>query len=429
MSEDLLHFVWKYKKFSLQDLSTSDGEQLFIKNVGTHNRLAGPDFFNAQIQIGKQLWAGNVEIHINASDWYAHHHEQDTNYNNVILHVVWENDVLVFREDHTCIPTLVLKDSLDADLLSAYQNLFNSNSNSFINCERQLPAYDSFHLKHWLERLYFERLEYKSMLILELCHQYKNDWESVTFTLLMKSFGSKINGESFFDIAQNIDFSVIRKIKDNITYLESTLFGMAGFLNDETCLDTYYLNLKATYQFLKNKHRLPQMGVQQPHFFKLRPANFPTLRLSQLAALYHSQQNLFNRIIKAECLEELYQIFEVTASAYWECHFTFGKIAKKSAKRLSKKFIDLIIINTVLPLKFCYAKYKGHSTPGVFLEIIMAIQKENNSVVNSFEMHGVRTKNAMDSQALLQLYNTYCARNKCLQCAIGGRLLNRKAQV
>lgn len=427
MKEDLLHFIWKYKKLQLADLITTKNESVIIIDTGVHNHLSGPDFFNAKINIDGQLWAGNVEIHLNASDWYAHHHEKDPNYNNVILHVVWEDDAEIFRTDSSIIPTLELKNYISKDLLGAYQKLLHQKGTTFINCEKDILTVDDFLFENWLDRLYFERLERKSNFVFELLEESKNNWEQVLFAMLLKNFGLKINGPAFLSLAQALDFSAVRKLQNDRVQLESVLFGMSHLLNDETILDEYYVHLKKEFRYLKSKLDLKEESVQKPEFFKLRPPNFPTIRLSQMAGLYSKHQNLFSKLIHASKLEQLYEIFDVNANAYWNTHFTFGKSSKKSIKRLTRKFVDLLTINTILPLKFCYATHLGKDVNGQIFEIISQIAAEGNSVVSNFRSLKIPVKNAMESQALLQLYNAYCTKNRCLQCVVGNSLLNRNS--
>ncbi len=422
MREDLLHFIWKYRKLQLTDLVTSKNQAVTILDVGTHNHLAGPDFFNARVNIGGQLWAGNIEIHIKTSDWYVHNHERDNNYNNVILHVVWEDDGAVFRSDNTEIPTLELKNYISDSLLKAYQKLFDKTGVNFINCEKDISQIDDFVFQNWLERLYFERLERKSVLIEELLEKSKNDWEKVFFTLLLKNFGLKINSGSFLSLAQALDFSIIRKTQSNVLQLESLLFGLAGLLENDSS-DEYSNKLKKEHNYLRHKFDLSSKGIQKPEFFKLRPSNFPTIRLSQFANLYAEHQNVFSEIIGASTSKEIYTIFEISASKYWNNHFTFGKESKKSIKKLTKNFVDLIIINTVLPIKLSYAKHMGNDINDEVIQIVSNIEKEKNNVVSGFENIGTSVINAKDSQAILQLYNEYCTKNKCLQCVVGNSLL------
>lgn len=423
MKEDLLHFIWKYKKLQLDDLFGTNNEPIDIVETGIHNQLAGPDFFNAKVNIDGQLWAGNVEIHLKSSDWYAHNHEQDANYNNVILHVVWEDDGAVFRSDNSEIPTLELRNYIPNGLLDAYQNLFDKRGVRFINCEKSIAQVDAFMFENWLERLYFERLQRKSQLVLELLERSKNDWEQVLFALLLKNFGLKINGASFLSLAQALDFSTVRKLQSETLMLESVFYGMSHLLDSEEILDDYYIQLKKEYAHVKNKFSLEAGSVQRPEFFKLRPPNFPTIRLSQLANLYSMRQNLFSKVIHASDLDEIYSLFDVSASAYWNEHFTFGKTSKKSVKKLTKKFIDLLIINSLLPLKFCYAQHQGKEANEEIIQIISQIKKEENSIITNFKNHGISIANAKESQAILQLYNEYCTKNKCLQCVVGSSLL------
>jgi len=425
VQEDLLHFIWKYKKLQLADLLTSKGEQIQIHEVGTHNHLSGPDFFNAKLEIDSQLWAGNVEIHLKSSDWYAHDHEQDPNYNNVILHVVWEADGEVFRSDNSQIPTLELKNFIPTDVLNAYENLFDKSKKSFVNCEKDISNVDTFTIQNWLERLYFERLERKSVLIEELLQESKNDWEQVLFTLFLKNFGLNINGEAFLSLAKAIDFSVVRKLQSNVLYLESVFYGMSHLLNDESVPDKYYLQLQREFNHQKSKFNLEEEGVQKPEFFKLRPPHFPTIRLSQLANLYNKHDNLFHKIIATTNVKDLYVMFEIVASSYWDDHFTFGTVSKKSSKKLTKKFIELLIINTILPVKFCYAKYQGKAIDDEILGIISKLKAEDNSVVSNFKNVGLAVESVKDSQALIQLYNEYCTKNRCLKCAVGSKLIGK----
>ncbi|MDT7827831.1 DUF2851 family protein [Pricia sp. S334] len=424
LREDLLHFIWKYRKLCTTELVGTNNEPIRIVEPGIHNHLAGPDFFNAKLSIDGQLWAGNVEIHLSSSDWYAHHHERDSNYDNVILHVVWEDDAAVFYSDNSQIPTLELRNYISQNLLDDYQNLFDRNGTGFINCEKHIAEIDTFLLDNWLERLYFERLERKATLVLELLETSKNDWEQVLFALLLKNFGLKVNGSPFLSLAQALDFSTVRKLQFDSLTLESVFYGMSHLLDSDEIFDDYYIRLKKEYVYSRKKFDLKADAVQKPHFFKLRPPNFPTIRLSQLANLYATHQNLFSRVIHATDLSEIRSLFNVSASGYWNRHYTFGKPSRKSTKKLTGKFIDLLVINSLLPLKFCYARHQGKDANEEIIQIISQIKKEENSVIANYERVGVGIENAKESQALLQLYNEYCTQNKCLQCAVGSRLLH-----
>lgn len=420
MKEDFLHYLWKFKKFDTLNLKTCNQEEITISNVGQYLELAGPDFFNAQITIGNQKWAGNVEIHIKSSDWYIHHHEKDAGYENVILHVVWNHDTEIYRSNNSEIPVLELKKYVSADIVNNYQKLLTPKS--WIFCEKQLKEIPQFTLINWQERLFFERLERKAKPILELLESTNNDWEAVLFCLLAKNFGLNTNGEIFLKIAQSIPFSVIRKECFEVENLESLLFGSAGLLDAEK-EDAYFKDLKFRYFYLLHKHQIEKRCIEPVQFFKHRPDNFPTIRLSQLANLYHKQQNLFSKISDLNSVEAIYEVFSVSVAAYWQTHYQFDKESPKKKKALTKSFMDLIILNTVIPLQFAYAKSQGKEISEDLITILNDVESEKNSIVEKFSSFGLRAKNAFETQSLLQLKNEYCNKNKCLECAIGMELL------
>lgn len=332
--------------------------------------------------------------------------------------------LLFFRKDGSQIPTLEVKQYVSNDLMSGYHRLMETPNTSFINCEKDLKEVDSFLVQNWLHRLYIERLEHKSKLILELLETSKNDWEAVLFVLLAKNFGSKVNGPYFLDRAKQLDFSMVRKTSNEPLQLEALLFGHFGLLNVQDCTDEYYLKLKKEYEYLVHKFGLVE-NESKPAFFGLRPLNFPTIRISQLVNLYVGGQNIFSKLMVLNSLEDIYQAFSIAAGSYWENSYTFGKISKKRTKKLSKKFIDLLIINTILPLKFCYSKYVGKDWDEELVDLVSTLDREVNSVIKNFEKIGSKTQNALESQAKLELYNNYCSKNKCMQCTIGTHLLNR----
>ena len=423
MQEDFLHYLWKHKKISTTDLKTTKGEKVTIANVGEHNHNAGPDFFNAQLKIGEQLWAGNLEIHIKSSDWYLHNHETDSNYDNVIIHVVWEHDTEIFRKDNTQIPTLELKNYVTPEALHNYQKLF-SNAQKWINCENDFASIPEFTISNWLERLYFERLERKANDIAIVLEQSTNNWEAVLFKMLAKNFGLKVNGQAFASIANSFDFLIIRKQQSKLLSLEALLFGQAELLQDD-CQEPYFIALEKEYQFLKQKFTLSSQNVTPLQFFRLRPPNFPTIRLSQLANMYHLHQNVFSKIIETKTLEDFYKLFSVETSVFWETHYTFSKASKPLKKGLTKPFIDLLLINTIIPIKFSYAKQLGKPIDNEIIQLLEQITSEKNSIVNKFNSLKKISKSALDSQALIQLKTEYCDKNRCLQCAIGNQLLNK----
>lgn len=425
MQEDFLHYVWQHKKLNLKSLKTTSREPVTLKAVGLPNVNSGPDFFNAQLSIGTQLWAGNVEIHVKSSDWYVHHHETDASYDNVILHVVWEHDMEIYRKDNTPIPTLELKTYVRPQTYKNYNALLNQKQ-SWIPCQTTIKDVDGFTVKHWLERLYLERLEGKYQAIETQLLESKHNWEAVLFWQLAKNFGLKVNGEAFLSIAKSIEFSVIRKSQFDVLQLEALCFGQAGFLETEA-QDPYVFELKSTYDFLKNKFSLSRAGVIPVQFFRLRPPNFPTLRLAQLAALYSRSLNLFSTLIETQSLDQIHTLLEGATSKFWETHYTFEKTSKSTPKKLTKAFINLLVINTIVPIKFAYNKFNRHSSQDDILEIMREIPMERNSIVNKFHSLYSFGKTALDSQALIQLKQQYCSKNKCLQCAIGSALLNRNS--
>jgi hypothetical protein len=420
MKEDFLHYLWKFKKFDSLNLKTFNGEEITIINVGHYLELAGPDFFNAQIVIGDQKWAGNVEIHLKSSDWYVHHHERDEAYENVILHVVWEHDTEIFRSNNSEIPVLELKKYVDSTTIANYQSLMAPKS--WIFCEKQLKDVKEFTLHNWQERLFFERLERKSNPIFELLKLTNNDWEAVLFCLLAKNFGLNTNGEIFLKIAQSIPFSIIRKESFEVENLEALLFGNAGLLDAEK-EDNYFKDLIFRYFYLLHKYQIEKKLVEPVQFFKHRPDNFPTIRLSQLANLYHSKQNLFSIISASNSVKSIYEIFEISTSDYWENHYQFDKESPKKKKKLSKSFVDLIIINTIIPLQFAFAKSQGKEISEDLIQLLNQVAPEKNAVLDKFSSFGIKSKNAFETQSLLQLKNEYCNKSRCLDCAIGMELL------
>ena len=423
MQEELLHYIWKYKKFDFTRAKTTDGEALVLIDSGLHNHNSGPDFFNARLKIGEQLWAGNVEIHLKASDWYFHGHETNPGYDNVILHVVWEEDVDVFRRDNSPIPSLVLKPLVSAEILENYGRL--TSEEKWINCEQDFGSFEDFQLKHWLERLFLERLEEKSKKIEELLRKSENDWEAVLFRMLSRNFGLNVNGDAFQSMAESFPFKVLQKNLQDQTRLEALLLGQAKMLakGDQSA---YFENLKREYSFQQHKYQLVNSGVIAPRHFRLRPDNFPGLRLVQLAAVYHRNHNLFTDLIAAKELTPVYELFNIEVSDYWKTHYNFGRAHRSRPKKLSKNFIDLLLINTIIPLKFAYSRYTGKPMEEELLELMQAVKPEKNSVVEKFEQLRPGTlQNALDSQALLQLKKYYCEKNRCLECALGSSLLQR----
>ena len=420
MKEEFLHYLWKFKKFDTLHLQTSQDEPVTIIKTGDYLELAGPDFFNAQIIIGDQKWAGNVEIHLKSSDWYVHGHENDAAYENVILHVVWEHDTDIYGKNNRQIPVLVLKNYVSSDILASYNALIISKS--WIFCERSIGDIDEFVLKNWQERLFVDRLERKSKFIYDLLEETNHDWEAVLFSLLAKNFGLNTNGNSFLQIAKSIPFSIIRKESFEVENLEAILLGTSGLLDDEK-EDVYFIDLKLRYYYLLHKYQLEKQHVDSVQFFKHRPDNFPTIRLSQLANLYHKHQNIFSKIIDLKSVKSVYDLLEISASLYWQNHYQFDKESIKKPKVLSKAFLDLIIINTIIPIQFAYSNIRDESISEDLIAFMNEVTPEKNAIIDKFKSFGVSCKNAFETQSLLELKNEYCNKKACLKCALGLKLL------
>lgn len=420
MKEIFLHYVWEYSLFNTTKLKTTEGKEIFIFDAGKKLHTSGPDFFNAKLEIQGQIWAGNVEIHVNASDWYLHDHQEDKAYDSVILHVVWDCDVAVFRGDNSEVPTLELKGLIPRVLYDNYEELMHSHA--WIPCENSIGKVDGFLLKNWMERMYFERLEQKSVLVQNELETTNSDWEAVLFILLAKNFGLKSNGLAMYDLARSIGFSVFRKESGNQLALESLFYGQANLLNIDVD-DLYYKELRQHYLFCKNKYNLNGFIGSPLAFFGMRPQNFPTIRISQFCTLYHKKQQLFSELMAVKDIKGIYKILGSNTSEYWERHYTFGKQTGKKRKSLTKDFIDLLIINTIIPVKISYLKQLGTFNSEEIIALVSQIKPEKNSIISKFRSCDLLVGNALESQALIQLKNEYCDAKKCLNCAIGNDLL------
>lgn len=421
MREDFISYLWKFRKYDFLNSKTLDGEALEIMNPGAENFDSGPDFFNAQIRIGEQLWAGNVEIHVKSSDWYFHNHEKDPNYDNVILHVVWEDDADIFRKDQSKIPTLLIRNYTESNTVQNYQKLLETQHYQ-LNCETELPSVSGFIKEHWLENLYFERLSSKYESILALLNTTENDWENVLFVSLSRSFGLKVNADAFESLAKSIDYKIIRKLAKDKAKLEALFLGQAGLIKSD---DKYAREMAEEFDYLKRKFQLGR-AVIKPSFFRLRPDNFPTIRLSQLAMLYARNTNLFQEILKCTTIEDYYSLLSVEAGEYWNTHYTFGKAHTSKAKRLSKNFLNLLLINGIIPLLYAYYRYIGEDRNDFLYSLISGLPAEQNSVTGIYRnLNHHLSENAMQSQALIQLKKHYCDRNLCLKCEWGVGFLQK----
>ena len=423
MKEDFLHYLWKYKKVPLS-CQLSTGEMLEILSFGQYNILSGADFFNAKLLIDGQQWAGNVEMHLKSSHWYAHGHQQDPAYRNVILHVVWEHDIEVFDANNQPIPTLELKNVIAPELLSCYQTSLGA-PYEFIPCEKDYKSTPEMTLLSWNERLFVERLEEKSAFIAEVWQEAQWDWEKVLFLLLLKYFGGVVNGEAFLEIGRQLDFSIIRKECSHPLHLEALFLGRANLLPEEG-EHTYIKDLQQHYAYLKQKYNLQDITAII-NFRGLRPQSFPTIRLSQLAQVYEQRESLFSKILEITDWHSLLALFKVGVSDFWETHYTFHKVSPKVKKPISATLLQLLLINVVIPIQYFYYKTLGKDITETLIKTIKGLPAERNGVVDTFQHLGAKVDTAFDSQVLLQQHKQYCKGKRCLDCAIGVALLRKKS--
>jgi hypothetical protein len=422
--EDFIQYLWGAHLIPTAPLELSTGEVLDILSYGEVNPYGGPDFFNARLRIGSLQWAGYVEVHTASSLWYAHHHEQDPAYGNVILHVVWEHDVEVFDFQQNIIPTLELKSLISNDLVEKYTHLQQSQA-SFISCEKEIPFIHNKVIANWLDKLYTERLKEKAQPIFELLQQTQQDWEAVFFLRLLSSFGGNINGEAFWEAGKQLPFSVIRKQMHDLTQLEALLMGQLRLLEATDINCPYYRSLQQEYQYLMHKYTLPP-ALFKVQFAKLRPPNFPTIRLAQIAALYHEELSLFDRCMSLDSYEQALDLFaKITPSSYWKNHFSFGKESKESSKRITPAQIANLWINTIVPMQYAFAHSRGKDALADCKAKMRATSPEHNSILERWEKLLLPNTNALESQAILQLYKKYCNKHACMACQVGQALLKK----
>ncbi|GJH41000.1 hypothetical protein RCZ04_15500 [Capnocytophaga sp. HP1101] len=422
MKEDFLHYLWKYKKIPLNTTLTN-GENLQILSFGEYNTLSGPDFQSAKLLIGEQQWGGNVEMHLKSSFWYAHGHEHDPAYRNVILHVVWEHDIEVFDANSQPIPTLELQHLIPTELLHRYQTALNSHY-QFIPCEKQYAQAPAITLLAWNERLLIERLEEKATAVNALWQAANFDWEKVLFCMLLKSFGGTANAEAFSTLGKDLDFGLIRKERTHPLHLEALFLGQAGLLLTES-EHTYPQTLLQHYRYLQQKYHLTPPAVRL-NFTGLRPQGFPTIRLSQLAQLYETHEALFSQLLDAPDFKSVQKLFAVGVSEFWETHYTFGKDSKKVKKPISQTLLTLIWLNVLIPLQYAYYQSLGKDVSESLIEILQTLPAESNHIISAFQRLSANPSTAFDTQVLLQQYKRYCQYKQCLHCAVGIAILGRK---
>lgn len=421
IKEDLLYYLWKTKSFDLSGLKTTDGKLIEVIDFGNQNYDSGPDFSNAKIKIDETIWAGNVEMHVYASDWEKHSHDVDKAYDNVILHVVFDYDKDVYTTTEHLIPCVELKDRIDKTLISSYTRLINNNL--WIPCERSIAQVDELTISFWMQRLIIERLESKVKYLNTILGIKENDWEETLYIALMRYMGAKVNTEPFENLAKKLPYKLILKNKDNLQHIEALLYGQAGMLLAEY-EDEYFQQLKQDYSFLSKKYSLTSISPVAWKFARMRPAGFPTVRIAQVAQILFHEQHLFSKIKEIEDIKVLRSLFEVTPSAYWEEHYRFGKSSTKKPKKLSNAFIDVLIINVIAPILFLYGKQVGdESFKEKAISHLEQIKAEKNKIIDKFKSLDINAKSAADSQALIQLKKAYCDEKRCMSCAIGNRII------
>jgi hypothetical protein len=418
MNERLLQYIWQFQYFNLTDLTTQQGEKLSIIHGGLLNKNQGPDFLDAKIKTGNTTWAGNIELHILSSDWKNHRHSEDDNYKNIILHVVWKDDA----DMKLSFPVLELQNRVSKVLLEKYNSLMQSAT--AIPCEKQISIVDDFIWSNWKQRLLVERLIEKSQPVTAHLTSTNNHWEEVFWRMLAKNFGIKVNAEAFEKIAINLPVNILAKHKNQIQQLEALLLGQANVLIGNF-KDDYCTMLQKEYQFLQKKYSLKPIDISL-HYLRMRPSNFPTTRLAQLAMLIHQSSHLFSKIIDSSSVKEIKNLLDVTANDYWHYHYLPDEPSQFKKKKLGKQMIDNILINTVVPVLFAYGHYNGENK---YKERALAwleqIAAEKNNITKIFSSAGVALQSAFDSQALIQLKNNYCNHKHCLKCAVGNNILKR----
>lgn len=430
MTEALLQHIWKFRLFNSNHLQTVCGQTVEIIHQGKHNHNQGPDFFDARIKIDQTLWAGNVELHLKTSDWQKHLHQNDPAYNNVILHVVFEHDgaMVNVSELQKRIPVLQLKLKINPSVISAYENLLLNNNK--IPCSGLLHQLDTFALNNWYDRLIAERIEIKTQAIEALLIETKNNWETSFYILLARNFGFKINALPFELLARSLPITIIAKHKNNLHQIEALLFGQAGLLQNHFMSD-YGNSLKTEYDFLRKKFLLTPIQAHLWKFMRLRPANFPTIRLAQFAQLIYKSAHLFSQLITAKTISQANTYFDVATSDYWNHHYIFDKQIEYDddkpiqVRKLGRMAIDNIITNTLVPFLFYYGQQKGESSyQQRAFDFLIQLPAEKNHITQKFQTIQLTSSNAYQTQAFIQLYNYYCSHKKCLSCAIGNKIIN-----
>ncbi len=422
MTEAFLHYCWKHRLLA-NEIYTVDNQKIAVISVGEVNNDAGPDFFNSKLMIGDTEWAGNVEIHLRSSDWNQHGHSADKRYNNVILHVVYENDAEVVLENGRRPATLELKNQLRPGVWENYCSLQRPSVDDTIPCSNVLSQIPDFTIKSYLERLAVERLEQKSEVVKRLLTESGNSWETCCYWAVARFFGGKVNAMPFELLAKSIDMRVFAKIKQSAFRIEALLFGQAGML-DVDFSDDYPNALKKEYEYQRKVYNLSPIEGYLWKFFRVRPSGFPTIRISQFADFIFKSNGLFSKLLETTDVDTLLSFFDVSASEYWQTHYHFDKPVKSKSKALGTDFAESIVINAWAPTLMLYGiEYQQQIFKDNALQILASLPCENNAIIKKWSAAGLNPENALHSQALIQLYNEYCRKKRCLSCQIGYKVL------
>ncbi|MEI8280489.1 MAG: DUF2851 family protein [Bacteroidota bacterium] len=415
MNEALLQFIWQYSLYNSTDLYTNSGEKLIIIHPGVRNTNSGPDFLEGKIKIGDTILVGNIELHVNSSDWLKHGHQLDLAYNNVVLHVVYNIDNNNVTEH---IELFELKGNIPSHIHTQYAYL--ANSQQQLPCARLIPQVNDLVKSSWVSRLLAERWEQKLVDWNELLEKSAGDWRSLLYWRTAVNFGFKTNATPFLMLAQSIPLTVLAKHRENLLQIEALLFGQAGMLED-VFTEQYPITLKEEYSYLQKKYSLQPIPAHLWKFMRMRPANFPTVRIAQFAALVNKSLHLFSQIVEVSTVKEIVPLLSVTASEYWNTHYRFEEVQKRPiVKHLGISSIYNVIVNTIAPIRFLYASKQGESfEQEKALQLLDEIPFEQNSIIDIWETSGWKINDAGQSQALIQLYNAYCTKKRCLECAIG----------
>lgn len=433
--EQLIHYVWKHKLFPLVGLKTTNGQDVEVIDPGLHNHDAGPDFFNAKVKIGGTMWVGNVEIHDRSSDWFLHRHDRDVAYNNVILHVAEAIDVDVKTQQGEYPPQMRLQ--VPTDVREHYEELLATDE--YPACYRIIPQLSRLMIHSWMSALQTERLEQKTESIAQRVKECDGSWEAAYFVTLARNYGFGINGDAFELWAKHIPLQSVAHHRDNLMQIEALFLGQAGLLeavslperyHHQALSDSYFIELRSEYQYLAHKFGLQAMDVNQWRFLRLRPQNFPHIRIAQLARLYYEQRAGLSQLLECETIKQVRQLLATQVTPYWETHYLFGEESTRSEKKLSVASLNLQVINTVCPILFAFGKHKNaEKYCECAFDLLDKLKAENNHIVRMWKEVGLKVDTAGDSQALIQLKKAYCDRKDCLRCRIGYEYLKGNSSV